>query len=142
MRRFSIATAMAICMAFFGALTAPAANAHGDHRNDNGKIVICKRVKGDYGSEKRFRFHIVDSKGYYKSVRVRSGGCEKIKVKKGWYKVTEAKKDGWKLKDIKGEYNRKDVGERWATVRVHKHDTDVVIFINKKKHRESPQNSG
>jgi hypothetical protein len=132
MRKLFIFAGTAVVATSLSALLAPAAQASTPDNSSDGSIKICKKVDG-HDKHEKFEFRI-EGYHYDKKVRVKSGQCKEFDVDKGWYKVTEYEKDYWKLKDIRGDYEEKDVDYRWAKVFVKKHETDDLYFYNKYSH--------
>jgi len=107
-----------------------AANASTSHRAWHGWIKICKETYDYHGRPVKFKFEI-ESDHYKKHVWVKGGDCsDEYKVKLGDYKITEYPKEHWTLDDITGDYEHKDVPNRWTDVHVQRGETDRLEFHN------------
>src|SRR3954471_5691295 len=107
---------------------ASAANASTSNRAWHGWIKICKETYDYHGRPVKFKFHIDGD--HDRDVWVKGGDCGKYRVDPGTYKVTEYPKEHWTLDDITGDYEHKDVPNRWTDVHVQRGETDRLEFHN------------
>jgi hypothetical protein len=133
MRKFSFVASVTMLFAFVSAALAPAASAATKADNakpDYGHIKVCKEQR-NYNGDEYFKFKIYGDH-YYKEFRVKGGECsDRYKVDKGKYTIYEYDKKRWTLYDISGDYNNRNVRERYADVRVRSGDNDKVTFYNR-----------